>query len=174
MGRLERLFWLLGLVGAFAGGLAICRLYGGRASAPPQPSRILMSVGPEDWSVWNERGRARAHRNDFRGAVEDFDRALELNPRSAMLRNNRGGALLSLGDLRGALKEFTVAVELDPAYAEVHLNRGQTRGDLGDWNGSVEDLEKALSLTDQYWPFRAFTLHRLEIARKHRRDTRVY
>lgn len=171
MSRRERLLWFLGLVGAFAAGVAICRQDRGNA---PEPSRIIMSIGPEDWSVWNERGRARAHRSDFRGALEDFDKALALNPRSAMLLNNRGGALLSLGDLHGALKEFTAAVALDAAYAEARLNRGQTRADLGDWNGAIEDLEKALSLTDESWPFRGFTVHRLELSKKHRRPSRVY
>lgn len=173
MGRHERLVWLLGLGLAFAGGIWICSQYLLKP-ATTASNQIVMSIGPEDWSVWNERGRSRAHRNDFAGALQDFDKALALNPNSAMLRNNKGGALLSLGNLRGALKEFTAAVELDPTYAEVRLNRGQTRGDLGDWSGAVEDLEQAISLTDETWPFRGFTLHRLEMSRKHRRDSRTY
>lgn len=64
MGRLERLLWLLGLVGAFTGGLAMCRIYGEGGSAPSKSNQILISVGPEDWSAWNERGRARAHNRE--------------------------------------------------------------------------------------------------------------
>lgn len=174
MGRFERFLWFLALIGALGTGLVIRQRFGATSPANLNPGRIVMSVGPEDWTVWNERGRTRVHRSDFRGALEDFNRALELNPKSSMLRNNRGGALLSLGDLQAALEEFTVAVALDPAYAEARLNRGQTKADLGDWNGAIEDLEKALSLTSESWPFRAFTVHRLELAKKHRRSSRVY
>lgn len=173
MGRLERCLWLFGLISAFVAGLVLCQRF---MKSPPSPetTRIVMSVGPEDWAVWNERGRARAHRNDFRGALADFDRALELNPKFPMLHNNRGGALLSLGDLQGALKEFDTAVGLDPTYAEARLNRGQTRSELSDRDGAIQDLEKALALTDESWPFRAFTVQKLNLIRKTERKARVY
>lgn len=167
MSRRERFLWFLGLVGAFAAGIAICRR--DRENAP-EPSRVIMSIGPEDWSVWNERGRARAHRSDFRGALADFDKALELNPESPMVRNNRGGALMSLGDLQGALAEFNAALKINPMYAEAHLNRGQAKADLGDPNGAIDDLESALALTDKSWAFRGFTVHKLELLKQQRRS----
>jgi len=172
MARLERVLWLLGVVGAFAAGAAVFGARGSHVAPAGQSSE--KNITGRSWLQWNERGRARAHRLDFKGAVEDFDQALVLNPTSAMLHNNRGGALLSLGDLRGSLKEFDAAISLDPAYAEARLNRGQTRSDLGDWSGAIEDLEKALALTDKSWAFRAFTIHRLDCAKGNHRKARVY
>lgn len=120
----------------------------------------------ETWSSWNEKGRAKAHRGDGRGAIQCFDRAIALNPSSAMLHMNRGSALLHLGELLEALEEFNKAVTLDPAYPELRLNRAQARSGLGDWKGAVQDFEVALSLAPPTWPYRKFTSGKLEEARR--------
>jgi len=135
-----------------------------------QGSGLLATSGSfptsDSWSSWNEKGRAQAHRGECREAIKSFDRAIALNPSSAMLHMNRGSAFLYLGELHEALEEFNKAVTLDPAYPELLLNRAQARSGLGDWKGAVQDFEVALSLAPPTWPYRKFTSGKLEEARR--------
>jgi tetratricopeptide (TPR) repeat protein len=137
------------------------------AQASGIPSKASSSPAVVDsWSSWNEKARAKAHRGDDRGAIECFDRAIELNPSSAILRMNRGSALLQLGELEQSLVEFDKAVTLEPAYPELLLNRGQARAGLNDWKGAVADLEAALASAPPSWQFRRFTENKLQEAKK--------
>jgi len=44
--------------------------------------------------------------NDLKGAVADYNKALELDPDNATAYNNRGGAKMSQGDSKSALEDF--------------------------------------------------------------------
>ncbi len=80
------------------------------------------------------------------GALPDFDRALELDPRAARTYVNRGLAREELGDQQGALQDIDRALELDPRAAVSYLNRGIVRERGGDDAGACADWEAALRL----------------------------
>jgi len=50
---------------------------------------------------------------DYTGAIEYFNKAIELNPNFAYAYNNRGYAKMQLGDLSGARKDITKSLEMD-------------------------------------------------------------
>jgi Flp pilus assembly protein TadD len=52
--------------------------------------------------------------SDFRGAVEDCDRALQLKPGSPDAHARRGAALLELGDRPEAARSLQKALDLAP------------------------------------------------------------
>ena len=76
---------------------------------------------------------------NLRQAIEDYDRAIEINPENAGAYYNRGVAYGKLGDHRQAIEDYDRAIEINPEYAEAYNNRGarlwQTRqpqaGDFG-------------------------------------------
>jgi tetratricopeptide (TPR) repeat protein len=94
----------------------------------------------------NERGMQRRRGGDLRGALEDFDVALRLNPDLAVVYNNRGTTLHELGDVEGALADFDAALCLDPNYADAHGNRAALRLERGDADGAAADCRRALEL----------------------------
>jgi tetratricopeptide (TPR) repeat protein len=151
----------LGLIGA----LCAAGFLSAQGSGIPSDSKTSDAV-IDSWSSWNEKGRAKAHRGEARDAIQCFDRAIEINPSSAMLWMNRGSAFLQLSELEQALIDFDKAVILDPAYPELRLNRGQTRAGLVDWNGAIKDFEAALALAPSSWQFRRFTERKLQEAKK--------
>ena len=61
------------------------------------------------------------------GALSDFTRALELEPRSAGALAGSGAARHGKGDLDGALADLTKAVEVFPGYNRACRRRGRTR-----------------------------------------------
>jgi protein O-mannosyl-transferase len=96
--------------------------------------------------AWINRGEARAGHRDFAGAENDFDRALELDPKSSLAWANRGAAKIKMGDFNGAMPDLEQAVLLNPADGDAYLNRGTARVSLGDVQGALQDFTKAVTL----------------------------
>ena len=51
----------------------------------------------------------------MQGALDDYNKAIEINPQYAKAFNNRGIAKHDLGDKQGALEDYNKAIELNPA-----------------------------------------------------------
>ncbi len=79
-------------------------------------------------------------------AINDYDKAIELNPKYASAYNNRGIAYARLGDDRQAIKEFDKSVEMNPKVPEVYYNRAIIYGRLGDEQQAIENYKKAARL----------------------------
>jgi tetratricopeptide (TPR) repeat protein/predicted Ser/Thr protein kinase len=88
---------------------------------------------------------------DLSRAVSDYDRAIELDPRSLYAYNNRGLARGSRGDVAGAIADLTRAIELHRGSAELFNNRAAARGKSGDCDGAIADCARALELDPRYW-----------------------
>ncbi|HEY3931223.1 MAG TPA: tetratricopeptide repeat protein [Verrucomicrobiae bacterium] len=83
---------------------------------------------PETAETINNRGEAKRKQ----GALEDYNRAIELKPTLASAYNNRGFVKRDKKDLNGALADFNKAIELKPDLTAAYNNRGlvkQTNGD---------------------------------------------
>ena len=63
------------------------------------------------------RGSAKNSSGDYAGAIEDYTKAIELDPKFAVAYCNRGNAKDSSGDYAGAIEDYTKAIELDPKFA---------------------------------------------------------
>ena len=76
-------------------------------------------------------------------AIEDFNKALQLNPRLVFAWFNIGNIFLECNDLKSALQCFDRAIELDPGFGEAYFNRGLTYLESGNRQNAFEDLSKA-------------------------------
>ena len=78
-------------------------------------------------------------RRQYRSAIKDFDRAVEINPGFTVLYFNRGLARSNIGDHAGAISDYTRFLNVYPqnAAAYYHRSRACYRTDL---------LQKALLL----------------------------
>jgi tetratricopeptide (TPR) repeat protein len=91
-------------------------------------------------------GEYEQNKNDFAGALDDFKRALELNPENAEAFSGRGETKASQGDEAGALADYDHALELDPSNAEAYSRRGAVREIQGDFSNAFSDFNKAIEL----------------------------
>ncbi len=82
----------------------------------------------------------------YKEALEDFNKAIELDPYSADSYNYRGMVKYFLDDYKSALEDFDKAIALQPDYAEAYNLRGVVKGELNDDKGACEDWEKAFEL----------------------------
>jgi tetratricopeptide (TPR) repeat protein len=83
---------------------------------------------------------------DYKGAVEDFTQAIQLNPDLAEAYSLRSLVRYDLGDKKGAIEDSTQAIRIAPDNAKAYLIRGRVRDDLGDKQGARNDYYVANSL----------------------------
>jgi tetratricopeptide (TPR) repeat protein len=97
----------------------------------------------------SNRGARKADRQDYRGAIEDYNQALRLNPDFAEVYYNRGNARDGLQDGKGAIDDYTRAIRLKEDFAPAWANRGASRAKLNEWKGAIEDFTQAIRLKPQ-------------------------
>ncbi len=89
-------------------------------------------------------------KGDYRGAIADFNQAIQLNPEFAFAYNDRGTAHYGLGNYRGAIADYDKAIQIDPEYAGAYYNRGIARSEIGDQQGAIADYNKAIQIDPKY------------------------
>src|SRR5262249_29738287 len=67
---------------------------------------------------------ANVRKGDYDRAFQDFDRAIELDPRIVLGYGLRGDAYASKGDCDRAIQDYDQAIKLDPKMAFAYLARG--------------------------------------------------
>jgi len=102
----------------------------------------LKSGGKQVGDVYRARGLARAKIGQSRESMEDYTRALELEPSSNMLTRRGWAYLLKANKL--ALQDFDDAIKSNPEAADSYNGRGYAKVMLGDYNGAVADAEEAV------------------------------
>lgn len=65
-----------------------------------------------------QKGNEKSNNRDYRGAISDFTKAIELNPQYASVYYFRGIAKVEIDDNNGAISDFSKAIELDSGYLE--------------------------------------------------------
>lgn len=81
--------------------------------------------------LYSERAVSFFHNNELKEALEDMNRAQELEPARSYRYSSRAYIRDSMGDVAGAVKDYEKAVELDPDDAIAHNNLGLLIEKLG-------------------------------------------
>lgn len=91
--------------------------------------------------AYNERGHIRLESKDYANAIEDFNHAIDVNPKAGGSLWGRGLCKKALGDLQGALEDFSKMIELFPQQQAGYMDRGDVRLQLGDLVGALKDYQ---------------------------------
>ncbi|KAI9704945.1 MAG: Hsp90 cochaperone [Candelina mexicana] len=83
---------------------------------------------------------------DFKGAIDKFSQAIEIEPTNHVLYSNRSGAYASLKDFDKALEDATKTTEIKPDWAKGWGRKGAALHGQGDLVGSNDAYEEALKL----------------------------
>ncbi|HEY3371619.1 MAG TPA: tetratricopeptide repeat protein, partial [Prolixibacteraceae bacterium] len=83
---------------------------------------------------------------DIDGAIADYDKALEINPKFTNSLINRSNAKLIKNDIKGAIKDLNQAIIIRPHFANAYLLRGLARLELNDYASALRDFDQCLKL----------------------------
>jgi tetratricopeptide (TPR) repeat protein len=92
-----------------------------------------------------EKGNIKAQNSDLNGAIKDYTRAIEIQPRTGYYFI-RGTAKVYSGDIFGAINDFNIVIEADPLYAPAYFSRGSANSLVGDNKRAIADFSKAIEL----------------------------
>jgi protein O-mannosyl-transferase len=82
-------------------------------------------------------------------AIQNFSRAIEINPKFDMAFNNRGTTFYLQGQYERAFDDFNQAINLSQNNAEAYTNRGYVYLERGDKALAIPDLQRACSLGNE-------------------------
>ncbi len=86
---------------------------------------------------------------DYRQALNNCNKAIELNAEGAWVYFIRGCIYNKFGDHHEALNDYGNAIKLSPWLADAYVNRGNTYYELGNYDQAIVDYDKAIELTSQ-------------------------
>ena len=93
--------------------------------------------------VFCNRGTAYGSLGDQKKAIEDYGRAIDIDPKYANAYFKRGVAYGELGNQLRAVQDFDKAIEINPGYASAYYYRGRMHASLGNHKRELEDLKTA-------------------------------
>ena len=91
-------------------------------------------------------GASNLGRDKPEEALEDFDRAVKVDPEAAGGYLGRGNALNMMGRYKEAITEYDQAIRIDPKLANAYANRAIAYSHLEEFEKAIVDYEKCLEL----------------------------
>ena len=76
---------------------------------------------------------AYGEKGELDRAIDDWNKAIELDPKLAQAYNNRGAAYNGTGEHDLAIKDYTTAIKHQPDHGKAYSNRGIVRLYLQEW-----------------------------------------
>jgi tetratricopeptide (TPR) repeat protein len=108
-----------------------------------QDARIEL---PKDAWDYSNSGTEKGKSGDYKGAISDFNQAIQRNPSLDRAYVGRSLAKDSLGDKNGAIDDLDQAIQLNPNDAFRFYRRGLIKAELGDQRGALSDFSQAIKL----------------------------
>jgi tetratricopeptide (TPR) repeat protein len=79
-------------------------------------------------------------------AIEEFTKAIELNPNMANAYFNRGNSYGKLGQFERAIQDYDEVISLNPQDASAYINRGNCYDKLGQLEQAIKNFDEAIRL----------------------------
>jgi tetratricopeptide (TPR) repeat protein len=85
---------------------------------------------------------------DFKGALADLDRAIQIDPNYAKAYNSRGTVkMLGFKDYQGAALDINRALQIDPKLSAAYTNRGTLKAmESQDYQGALVEFNRAIQI----------------------------
>ena len=100
-------------------------------------------------AIYNNRGSISGVKEEWNSALQDFNRAIELDPNLPEAYLNRGLLYTTLEQWDNALQDFDRAIEIKPELDTTYIYRGYIYGLQKNFDKALTDLDRAISLDEQ-------------------------
>jgi tetratricopeptide (TPR) repeat protein len=104
-----------------------------------------------DANLYIGRALARYYRNNLRGAMADYDAALEIDTDNYYAHLNRGLLRAQVGDDNRAISDFDAVLRKEPDNMIVLFNRAILLGNTGSYRAAIRDISTVLKHYPEFW-----------------------
>ncbi len=101
--------------------------------------------------TYSTRGVAKHILGDYKGAIDDFNKSIRLNPACARDYSNLGCSKNELGDFEDSIADFNEAIRRNPDDSDAYYNRASSKLDLGNHKGAIADYDEAIRLNPEHY-----------------------
>jgi Tfp pilus assembly protein PilF len=109
-----------------------------------------IAIYPEYYEGYVHRAIIHKEGKDLFKAIEDYTRALDLNPSLAGSRYDLGQTFRQVNLRAKAVEQYKLAIELDPLMIKAHNNLGITYAEMGKIAEAVRCFERVIELDPYY------------------------
>ena len=109
-----------------------------------------LNVTKNNYRVHNMRGTAYADLGNYSKAIEDYSRAIKIEPGYPEAYYNRGKDYAQTGNFKQAVEDYTKAIAIKPGYAMAYNGRGNACFDLGNHQEAIADYSRAIEIKPDY------------------------
>jgi regulator of sirC expression with transglutaminase-like and TPR domain len=99
--------------------------------------------------AYYNRARVYQKSGNYKQALDDFTKSIELNPYYPSGYIARGLLYGTLGKYQQAIQDFDKAISINPYDSELYYNRGLSHKLLGKYQKATHDFDKAIQLNPQ-------------------------
>lgn len=108
--------------------------------------RAAIDYAPDNWRTRHNYAISLAMKSSYRRAIQQLDRAIELNPSYANSYFNRGELYFETGDYEQAIDDYSKAIEITPDDPQYYNSRAHSRFMIEDHLAALEDYETAAEM----------------------------
>ena len=118
-----------------------------RSGTPRTLGQGNVFISAETYFKW---GNAKFDLGNYKGAITDYTKSLQLEPNNVATYNNMGNAKYILGQHMGAIADYDKAIRLKPDSAEAYSGRGNVKTQLRQYADAIADFDTAIRLKNDY------------------------
>lgn len=112
----------------------------------------LISLAADTAIDYYNSGIDKYKAGDLRGALAEFNKAINLQEDFVSAYVNRANIKDDLGDPSGALVDYATALKYEQNDPNIYYNRGLTYSRLKQYEKAVNDYDRAIAINPEYAP----------------------
>lgn len=123
----------------------------GRAIFASVSTVLIVEGNFNDVRVSSTMGRTSANQaRNYDLAIEDFTKAIELDPYNASAYRERGRVYAQKGDYNSSISDYDRAIQINPNFSAAYNNRGNSHSFKRDYEKAIADFDRAIEINPNF------------------------
>ena len=109
---------------------------------------FCLNVKGQNDTMFFDDGVSKTQKEEYKSAINDYTKAIKINPEYADAYFYRGCAKHKLEDYKGAISDFSKAIQINPNYVDAYYYRGLAKDDLARLEANKGKKKEVRTLDD--------------------------